>query len=187
MTLCDCASASEVNLRDIGEMNQYQTTTKHDQMWTVHFYLFIYLFILFIYLLSILFHFVWVCVLWGVGGWGVGVGWEVRGWGVGVGVGCLNEQFYFILCECVLWGGGGGGGQCLNEYSQVSVIFKLEMRDDDVISWKHSSRYWPFMRGIHRASVDSSHKAHKGLGCMPQQAEEVVGDWRRHDVHVMPL
>ena len=29
---------------------------------------------------------------------------------------------------------------------------------DDVIKWKHFLRYWPFVRGIHRSSVNSPHK-----------------------------
>ena len=29
---------------------------------------------------------------------------------------------------------------------------------DDVIKWKHFRRYWPFVRGIHRSPVNSSHK-----------------------------
>ena len=29
---------------------------------------------------------------------------------------------------------------------------------DDVIKWKHSPRYWPFVRGIHRSLVISPHK-----------------------------
>ena len=29
---------------------------------------------------------------------------------------------------------------------------------DDVIKWKHFPRYWPFVRGIHRAPVNSPHK-----------------------------
>ena len=29
---------------------------------------------------------------------------------------------------------------------------------DDVIKWKHSPRYWPFVRGIHRSRVNSPHK-----------------------------
>ena len=33
---------------------------------------------------------------------------------------------------------------------------------DDVIKWKHSPRYWPFVRGIHRSPVNS---LHKGQGC----------------------
>ena len=29
---------------------------------------------------------------------------------------------------------------------------------DDVIKWKHSPLYWPFMQGIHRSAVNSPHK-----------------------------
>ena len=29
---------------------------------------------------------------------------------------------------------------------------------DDVIKWKHSPRYWLFVRGIHRSPVNSPHK-----------------------------
>ena len=32
---------------------------------------------------------------------------------------------------------------------------------DDVIQWKHSPRYWPFVRGIHRSPVNSPHKAQR--------------------------
>ena len=31
--------------------------------------------------------------------------------------------------------------------------------NDDVIKWRHFSRYWPFMRGIHRSPVNSPHKS----------------------------
>ena len=30
--------------------------------------------------------------------------------------------------------------------------------DDDVIKWKHFPHYWPFVRGIHRSSVNSPQK-----------------------------
>ena len=29
---------------------------------------------------------------------------------------------------------------------------------DDVITWRHFSRYWPFVRGIHRSPVNSPHE-----------------------------
>ena len=29
---------------------------------------------------------------------------------------------------------------------------------DDVIKWEHFPRYWPFVRGIHRSSMNSPHK-----------------------------
>ena len=34
----------------------------------------------------------------------------------------------------------------------------LKEIQDDVIKWKHFPRFWPFVRGIHRSPVDSSHK-----------------------------
>ena len=38
-----------------------------------------------------------------------------------------------------------------------SKVFKSG--HDDVIKWKHFTRYWPFLRGIHRSSVNSPQKA----------------------------
>ena len=35
---------------------------------------------------------------------------------------------------------------------------KTRQTHDDVIKWKHFSRYWPFVRGIHRSPVNSPHK-----------------------------
>ena len=34
----------------------------------------------------------------------------------------------------------------------------MDLSHDDVIKWKHSPRYWPCVRGIHRSSVNSPHK-----------------------------
>ena len=31
-------------------------------------------------------------------------------------------------------------------------------KHDDVIKWKHFPRYWPFVQGMHRSSVNSPHK-----------------------------
>ena len=38
------------------------------------------------------------------------------------------------------------------------VIYYGYFTHDDVIKWKHFTRYWPFVRGIHRSPVNSSHK-----------------------------
>ena len=38
------------------------------------------------------------------------------------------------------------GGYCWDNYH------------DDVIKWKKTPRYWPFVRGIHRSPVNSPHK-----------------------------
>ena len=42
----------------------------------------------------------------------------------------------------------------LNKQSPVTWSFE----HDDVIKWKHFPRYWPFVREIHRSSVNSPHK-----------------------------
>ena len=42
----------------------------------------------------------------------------------------------------------------------VSFCFKYShiQKHGDVFKWKHSPRYWPFVRGIHRSPVNSPHK-----------------------------
>ena len=40
--------------------------------------------------------------------------------------------------------------------SRISIHHTLG--HDDVIKWKHFLRYWPFVRGIHRSPVNSTHK-----------------------------
>ena len=37
-------------------------------------------------------------------------------------------------------------------------IYDTYFGHDDVIKWKHSPRYWPFVRGIHRSPANSPHK-----------------------------
>ena len=39
----------------------------------------------------------------------------------------------------------------------VMGVFSSEQHDN-VIKWKHFPRYWPFVRGIHRSSVNSQYK-----------------------------
>ena len=43
--------------------------------------------------------------------------------------------------------------------ARFSLLICLYMSlHDDVIKWKHFSRNWPFVQGIHRAPVNSPHK-----------------------------
>ena len=42
-------------------------------------------------------------------------------------------------------------------FSTACVHWVIESHDD-VIKWKHFPRYWPFVRGIHRSTVNSPHK-----------------------------
>ena len=41
---------------------------------------------------------------------------------------------------------------------QLPSSSKIQGVHDDVIKWKHFPRYWPFVRGIHRSPVNSTHK-----------------------------
>ena len=63
---------------------------------------------------------------------------------------------------------------------------------DDVIKWKHFSRYWPFVRGIHRSPVNFPHKGPwRGalmftLICVRINGwvnNREAGDLRRHHSH----
>ena len=63
---------------------------------------------------------------------------------------------------------------------------------DDVIKWKYFPRYWPFVRGIHRAPVNSPHKGQwRGalmfsLICVGLKGwinNREAGDLRRYRIH----
>ena len=62
----------------------------------------------------------------------------------------------------------------------------------DVIKWKHCPRYWPFVRGIHRSSVNSPLKGQWRGALMISWIcawintwvnNREAGDWRRHCAH----
>ena len=40
----------------------------------------------------------------------------------------------------------------------IIFIVIVTAAHDDVIKWKRFPRYWPFVRGIHRSPVNSTHK-----------------------------
>ena len=75
--------------------------------------------------------------------------------------------------------------------------FKISVFDnghfhDDVIKWKHFPLYWPFVRGIHRSTVNSPHKGQwRGalmfsLTCVWINGwvnNRETGDLRRHHAH----
>ena len=71
-------------------------------------------------------------------------------------------------------------------------MFCLLSLHDDVIKWKHFPRYWPFVRGIHRSPVNSSHKGQWGgalmfsliCACIDGWVNNrKVGDVRHHRIH----
>ena len=42
--------------------------------------------------------------------------------------------------------------------NEIGIMIQLFVDHDDVIKWKHFPRYWPFVRGIHRSTVNCPHK-----------------------------
>ena len=65
-------------------------------------------------------------------------------------------------------------------------------KHDDVIKWKRFPRYWPFVRGIHRSPVNSTHKGQwrraliVSLICVLINGwgnNRDAGDLRRHRAH----
>ena len=72
--------------------------------------------------------------------------------------------------------------------SDTELIFS----HDDVIKWKHFTRYWTFVRGIHRSPANSPHKGQWhgalmfSLICVWIKGWEnnrEDGDWRRYLAH----
>ena len=63
----------------------------------------------------------------------------------------LHDQLYHILCS---W-------PVLSHFTKYEHTISCSLSHglhDDVIKWKHFPRYWPFVRGIHRSTVNSPHK-----------------------------
>ena len=84
----------------------------------------------------------------------------------------------------------------IDSYYIVALILIFIIRDprdhDDVIKWKHFPRYWPFVRGIHRSPVNSTHKGQwRGALMLPLicvwtnawVSNRDAGDLRRNRVH----
>ena len=72
------------------------------------------------------------------------------------------------------------------------IISSGILTHDDVIKWKHFPRYWPFVRGIHRSPVNSTHKGQwRGALMLPLicvwtnawVSNRDAGDLRRYRVH----
>ena len=88
-------------------------------------------------------------------------------------------------------------GECTGPALEVLTYTELYLEwniteHDDVITWNHFPRYWPFVRGIHRSPVNSPHKGQwRGAlmfslisvwinGCVNNHE---AGDLRRHRAH----
>ena len=75
---------------------------------------------------------------------------DYTGWGI-----CYLSYLYYLIVE---------------KWKKKQIYFSCIPRTiqhlkgqthDDVIKWKHFPRYWPFVRGIHRSPVNSSHKGQR--------------------------
>ena len=77
-------------------------------------------------------------------------------------------------------------------YHQINFNAFFLSSHDDIIKWKHSQRYGPFVRGIHRSPVNSPHKGQwrrtllfslicAWINSWVNNGE--AGDLRRHSAH----
>ena len=91
--------------------------------------------------------------------------------------------FYWVVCQDPLH---------LESTTTDVTLHQVISVHDDVIEWNHFPRYWPFVRGIHRSSVNSAHKGQwRGalmfsLICAWINAwvnTREAGDLRRHLAH----
>ena len=63
----------------------------------------------------------------------------------------VDANFAFYWCYQI-WGTRS------RYFRQGYAIESHRILHDDVIKWKHFTRYWPFVRGIHQSPVKSPHK-----------------------------
>ena len=77
-------------------------------------------------------------------------------------------------------------------HTKFRSTYYLYFCHDDVIKWKHFPRYWPFVRGIHRSSVNSPHKGQLRGALMFSLIRAWINGWvnnreaadlRRHLAH----
>ena len=71
-----------------------------------------------------------------------------------------------VFCCPLYCGTGKPKNKCdvsfCNILSGTQHIKLTYITHDDVIKWKHFRRNWPFVRGIHRSPVNSTHKGQWG-------------------------
>ena len=61
--------------------------------------------------------------------------------------------------------------------SVIPINRGAKVSHDDVIKWKHFPRNWPFVRGIHRSSVNSPHKGQWRGALMLSLTCVWINDW----------
>ena len=64
--------------------------------------------------------------------------------------------------------------------AMMTSLYTHYLPHDDVIKWKHFTRYWPFVRGVHRSPVVSPHRGQRrgALMFLWSQPEQTVGQTR---------
>ena len=110
----------------------------------------------------------------------------------------LHWPYWHYVPGCLVLQSSGYCSVC-HVYSAPLKLFWLKFHDD-VIKWKHFPRYWPFVREIHRSSVNFPHKGQwRGALMFTLICARInswvnngeAGDLRRHpghyDVIVMAL
>ena len=82
--------------------------------------------------------------------------------------------------------------RCIVSPLPIKQHFRCVPKYEDVIKWKHFPRYWPFVRGIHRSSVNSPHKGQRRGAFMFSVIcawinrwvnNREIGDLRRYRAH----
>ena len=102
-------------------------------------------------------------------------------------VGKFQELWMLSEFCCVCWG-------YVWTNSAHTLLHSLlgQPYHDDIIEWKHFPRYWPFVRGIHRSTVNSPRKGRwrgglmfclTGIWILDWVNNREAGDSRRHGSH----
>ena len=60
--------------------------------------------------------------------------------------------------QAITWANADSVHWCIYAALGGDEFMTTAEQHDDVIKWKHFPRYWPFVRGIHRSTVNSPHK-----------------------------
>ena len=104
----------------------------------------------------------------------------------------FHNRYVLIYSVCIYFEKSlsNGLGKSLSNFNVM--ISEVAPFHDDVIKWKHCPRYWPYVRGIIRSTVNSLHKGQWcgalvfPLICAWKNGwanNRDAGDLRRHRAH----
>ena len=69
------------------------------------------------------------------------------------------NQWQHVTKRYKCYGTSSNHWENISDVGHRDVMIPAMIVHDDVITWKHFPRYWPFVRGIHRSPVNSPHKS----------------------------